>query len=140
MKPTVHSSNAPATAADRLDRPALGGALPAWRSRSAIAALCTIFVLVQLLVPAAQLIWAARPARFGWQMFSVSAPPPDFAIELRDGTTEPLDIKPYVVSLRGDVPLAQFLPPHVCRVVPGVVAVRYRLPGALHSEAYQCTH
>ena len=110
----------------------------ALRSPHVIATFCALFLLLQLIAPALQLICAPRPARFGWQMFSVSAPPPDFIVERQDRTRMPIDIKPYVLSLRGDVPLAQFLPPHLCQVLPGIVAVHYRFPGAQQSESYQC--
>jgi len=111
---------------------------PRW-ARIVVAGFCVVFLALQALVPLAQLLWAPRPARFGWQMFSVSAPPPDFAIVRADGSSAPIAIEPYVSSFRGDVPLAQFLPAHLCRVVPGAVAVRFQQAGAKQVEVYQCT-
>ena len=96
------------------------------------------FLTVQLLVPLAQLVWAPRPARFGWQMFSVVTGPPEFTLVRADGTTEPMDITPFVTSVRADVPLAEFLPPHICQAVPNVVAIRYRLLDRAVSETYIC--
>lgn len=108
-------------------------------ARIAIACFFAVFLALQALVPIYQLLVAPRPARFGWQMFSVSAPPPDFAIVRADGSSAPIAIEPYVASARGDVPLAQFLPAHLCRIVPGAAAVRVQQPGAQQVEVYQCT-
>jgi len=134
IPPTAHSAAAPdlterATAIDR---------------RSAYARTLTVvffvgFVLVQSITPVVQLLWAPRPARFGWQMFSIVAPPPAFTVVHDDGTSSAIDIEPYVTSLRGDVPLVEFLPRHLCRVVPHVVAVRIQPSNTDRPEVYQCS-
>src|SRR4051794_30668377 len=77
-----------------------------------------VFLAVQILIPLAQLAWAPRPARFGWQMYSVASAAPRFELIMRDRSSKQLDITPYVTSLRGDVPLAHFLPPHLCQLFP----------------------
>jgi hypothetical protein len=111
---------------------------PRW-ARVAVVCFFVVFVALQALVPLFQLLIAPRPARFGWQMFSISAPPPDFAVVRADGSSAPVAIESYVASFRGDVPLAQFLPAHLCRVVPGAVAVRVQPQGAQQAEVHQCT-
>lgn len=121
------------TAGDRAATPRR----PRW-TQFAVACFFVVFLALQALVPIFQLLVAPRPARFGWQMFSISAPPPDFAIVRADGSSTPIAIEPYVASARGDVPLAQFLPAHLCRVVPGAAAVRVQQPGAQQAEVFQC--
>ena len=139
MKSTLPSDNQPPATSRSLN----AGLLPQRRGASAAKLAATIFfsvfLIVQLVTPIVQLIWAPRPARFGWQMFSVDVPPPVFSVVLDDGTTKPVGLEPYVSSLRGDVPLAQFLPAHLCRVVPQAVAVQYQLHGAHRAETYQCS-
>jgi len=139
MKPAVPSNTRPSAAAESMSHRALvrGGRAP-W-VRAIATTFFVGFLIVQVLTPIVQLISAPRPARFGWQMFSVSAPPPSFAVTLDDGTTRPIAIELFVTSLRGDVPLSQFLPPHLCRVVPHVVAVRYQFHEASQSETYLCS-
>ncbi len=97
------------------------------------------FLIIQLITPIVQLFWAPRPARFGWQMFSLSSPPPNFAVVLDDGTSKPIAIESFVTSLRAEVPLTQFLPPHLCRVVPHVVAVRSKFRAASQTNIYLCS-
>ncbi len=97
-----------------------------------------VFLAVQILVPLAQFMWAPRPARFGWQMYAVASAAPRFELIMRDGTAKPLDITPYVTSLRGDVPLARFLPQHLCTLFPGAAAVHYKMDDGSQAGAYQC--
>jgi hypothetical protein len=107
---------------------------------SVIIAACffVVFLAVQLLMPLAQLAWSPRPARFGWQMYSVVSVAPSFELIMRDGAARPLDITPYVTSLRGDVPLARFLPPHLCRLFPDAAAVHYQMDDGSQAGTYQC--
>ena len=105
-----------------------------------VAAACffVAFLAVQLIVPIVQIVWAPRPARFGWQMYSVVSAEPRFELELRDGIRQPVAIEPYVTSLRGDVPLARFLPAHLCRLFPNSVAVHYQTDDGSQSGTYLC--
>jgi hypothetical protein len=107
---------------------------------SAIIAACffVIFLAAQLLIPLAQLAWSPRPARFGWQMYSVVSSAPRFELIMRDGAAKSLDITPYVTSLRGDVPLARFLPAHLCTLFPDAAAVRYHVDDGSQAGTYQC--
>ncbi len=91
-----------------------------------------------MLIPLVQLAWSPRPARFGWQMYSVVSAAPRFELIMRDGTAKPLDITPYVTSLRGDVPLARFLPPHLCTLFPDAAAVHYQMDDGSQAGTYQC--
>jgi|SRR4051812_3390624 len=97
-----------------------------------------VFLAAQILIPLAQLVWAPRPARFGWQMYSVESEAPRFELILRNGVTKPLDITPYVTSLRGDVPLARFLPRHLCTLFPNAAAVHYQMANGSQAGTFQC--
>ena len=110
------------------------------RTASTIIAGCffVVFLAVQILMPLAQLAWSPRPARFGWQMYSVVSSAPSFELIMRDGAAKPLDISPYVTSLRGDVPLARFLPSHLCRLFPDAAAVHYQMDDGSQAGTYQC--
>ena len=107
---------------------------------SIILAACffVIFLAAQLLIPLAQLAWSPRPARFGWQMYSVVSVAPHFELIMRDGDVKSLDITPYVTSLRGDVPLARFLPPHLCMLFPDAAAIHYQKDDGSQAGTYQC--
>jgi hypothetical protein len=95
-----------------------------WTSKAAVAAtFFLLFVLVQTLVPAA-LLWSPRPARFGWQMFSAKPRSFRYVLVLRDGTSQPVQLSRYLAQSRGEVAMDEALPPHLCRVVPGLAAVR----------------
>jgi hypothetical protein len=139
MKPALPSNTGPSPAAESMpNRALLRGGRSAW-VRAVATAFFIGFLIIQVIAPIVQLVWAPRPARFGWQMFSVNAPPPSFAVTLDDGTTRPIAIESFVTSLRGDVPLSQFLPPHLCRVVPHVVAVHWQFSESPQSETYLCS-
>ena len=97
-----------------------------------------VFLAAQMVVPLAQLAWSPRPARFGWQMYSVVSAAPRFTLIMRDGAEKPLDITPYVTSLRGDVPLARFLPLHLCTLFPDVATVHYQMDDGSQAGTYSC--
>ena len=107
---------------------------------SSIVAACffVAFLAAQLAIPLVQLAWAPRPARFGWQMYSVISAAPRFELIMRDGATKPLDITPYVSSMRGDVPLARFLPPHLCALFPDAAAIHYQMDDRSQAGTYSC--
>jgi len=108
------------------------------RRRLVAASFLVVFLAIQLAVPLVQLVWSPRPARFGWQMYSVKSAAPRFELIMRDGSASPLDITPYVTSMRADVPLARFLPPHLCNLFPDAAAVSYALAGDVSAGTYQC--
>ena len=138
MKPALPSDGVSPAARQQLGTGWLAHAGARW-AKLAATIFCVVFLAIQLATPVVQLIWAPRPARFGWQMFSVDVPPPSFTAVLDNGTTQPVALEPYVTSLRGDVPLAQFLPAHLCRVLPHVVAIRYQRSNQPQSETYRCS-
>lgn len=96
-----------------------------------------LFLIVQIGVPLAKLA-TPRPARFGWQMFSVRHQRVRFTLVKRDGTIEPLDLRRYLGQSRGEVDLTKALPPHLCRVVPDLAAVRITPPKSKVSQVYRC--
>jgi hypothetical protein len=96
------------------------------------------FLAGQILIPLAQLAWSPRPARFGWQMYSVASAAPRFELIMRDGAVKPLDITPYVTSLRADVPLARFLPPHLCMLFPDAAVIHHQMDDGSQAGTYQC--
>ncbi|HJZ45549.1 MAG TPA: hypothetical protein VKE41_00215 [Roseiflexaceae bacterium] len=111
--------------------------------RKHLAELCAagffvVFLAIQILVPIVQLISAPRPARWGWQMYSVASAQPRFELLLRDGSSKPIDITPYVTSMRGDVPLARFLPAHLCALFPDAVTVHYHMDDGSQAGTFQC--
>jgi hypothetical protein len=107
---------------------------------SSIVAACFFvgFLAAQLAIPLIQLAWSPRPARFGWQMYSVISAAPRFELIMHDGTAKPLDIRPYVTSMRGDVPLARFLPPHLCTLFPDATAIHYQMDDRSQAGIYPC--
>ena len=108
---------------------------------SIIIAMCffVAFLAAQLAIPLIQLAWSPRPARFGWQMYSVISAAPRFELIMHDGTAKPLDIRPYVTSMRGDVPLARFLPPHLCTLFPDAAAIHYQMDDRSQAGIYPCS-
>jgi len=109
-----------------------------WTAESAAAiAFFVLFLLVQTAVPLVQL-WAPRPARFGWQMFSARQPRARFSLVLRDGTVQPAKLDLYVAQSRGEVDLEEALPRHLCRVVPDVAAVQIDAPDATQPRFHSC--
>ena len=95
-----------------------------------------LFLLIQTGVPLVRL-WAPRPARFGWQMFSASQARARFSLVLRDGTVQPANLGLYVAHSRGEVNLEKALPPHLCRVVPDLASVQITSPDSRH-RVYKC--
>jgi hypothetical protein len=105
--------------------------------RVAATAFFLLFLLVQTAVPVVQL-WAPRPARFGWQMFSAAPSRPRFSLVMRDGTVRPADLRLYVAESRGEVDLEKALPPHLCRVVPEAASVQITTPDSKLPRVYEC--
>jgi hypothetical protein len=83
-------------------------------------------------VPLAQLL-QPLPARFAWQMYARAPAPDAFSVEVADGTTIEVDLAQLAAYLRPEIDRAHFLPPHLCRTVPGAVAVRIAQPGGAPS-------
>jgi hypothetical protein len=109
-----------------------------WRGRT-IAAVAFFFsvLVIQVGIPLIQL-WAPRPARFGWQMFTARPAPTRYTLVFHDGTRKPVDLEPYVAKSRGEMDVETALPPHLCRVVPDLASVLVLPPGARQPRVHPC--
>lgn len=103
----------------------------------AAAAFFLLYLLVQTAVPLVRL-WAPRPARFGWQMFSAKFQRTRYTLVLRDGTRRPADLSLYVAQSRGEMDLQGALPAHLCRVVAGLASVQVDAPGSAEPRVHTC--
>jgi len=112
------------------------------RSSSALLARATVvvaFLTLQVVVPTL-LLFGARPARFGWQMFAAHTRAPVYVVERTDGSRAVIDVDDYFAMRRGDLDPAVFarFPAHLCALEPSIVTVyEQRIPqGAI--EAHAC--
>lgn len=96
-----------------------------------------LFLSIQTAVPLVKL-WAPRPARFGWQMFSGRQERARFSLVMRDGTSRPVNLALYLAQSRGEMDPDEALPQHLCRVVPDVASVQVTAPGSKASRVYKC--
>ena len=110
---------------------------PSTLSRVVSMAFFLLFLLIQTGVPLIRL-WAPRPARFGWQMFSARPHRPRFSLLMRDGTSHPVTLGLYVAHSRGEVDMEKALPPHLCRVVPDLASVQITAPNSKQARIYKC--
>ncbi len=94
-----------------------------------VAVFVVAYVAVQLALPGIKL-WEARPARFGWHMFSGIHPSPLFSVALPDGSTRPVAIEEHYGNPRADLHYEDHLPAHLCRRLPGIRAVHLERSGA----------
>ena len=86
-------------------------------------ALGVAFLVVQAVVPVVIWFTQPRPAPFAWEMFAETPAPPHIQVVLEDGTRSTVNLSDVVVRTRGDIPYAQVLPSHLCRVIDGATAV-----------------
>jgi hypothetical protein len=105
--------------------------------RVATTAFFVLFLLIQTGVPLVKL-WAPRPARFGWQMFSARQQRARFSLVMRDGTGQPANLGLYVAQSRGELDLEKALPRHLCRVVPDVASVQITALNSKQPRVYKC--
>ncbi|MCB0062276.1 MAG: hypothetical protein KDE19_09180 [Caldilineaceae bacterium] len=105
------------------------------RSNDWVTGFIFVFLALQILVPA-YLLHAARPARWGWQMYSSYAQLPQIVLQLSDGTVQSVDLTEYVVNARYEILKAQTLLPHFCALADHVIAVQYRAGDEI--EVQQC--
>jgi len=117
--------------------PSANGASRSPLSRRAAACFFVVYLIVQVSLPVYRL-WAPRPARFGWQMFSSSVYPVRVWLLRRDGSEEPLDPAAYVGNPRADLDYEKFVPPHICKLRPEVASVRFQLPAPAPLKEYPC--
>jgi len=71
-------------------------------------------------------------------MWSARRRPTLFFVVMTDGTTRPADLSRYIGWSRGELDLTKRLPPHLCRVVPDLVAVQIQPPGSETRDIYSC--
>jgi hypothetical protein len=95
------------------------------------------YLLVQTVVPLMALT-RSRPARFGWQMFSATPSGVAFTLIFDDGRRQVTDVRPFIGQTRGELVLDDDLPPHLCRLNPGVVAVEVAHTSRRDSRRYSC--
>jgi hypothetical protein len=94
---------------------------------------------LQIGVPLRQL-FRPRPARFGWQMFSVRPPPP-IVIVLREGSArDTLHVDDYFAFRRGDLnpSYVEHLAPHLCAVIPDAQGIVLHRRAAAPAEIHRC--
>ena len=88
-----------------------------WR-QAATAGLVAVVLAVMLAIPTRALL-AERPARFGWQMYTVAYGAPRAWTRQADGTLVELSFLERFAVLRGDLPDPDAVARAVCRFVPG---------------------
>ncbi len=87
------------------------------RPRALTAMLVAAFILLAIMVPALAL-GQPRPARFGWQMYSVAQPAPMAWLQAADGSVRAYDLAEHLAVLRGDIPDSQALGHALCEMEP----------------------
>lgn len=75
--------------------------------------LVAAFVVLAILVPALAL-GQPRPARFGWQMYSVAQPAPRAWLQADDGSVREFDLADRLAVLRADIPDPTSLGKRLC--------------------------
>lgn len=100
------------------------------------AAFVVLFVAWQLLVPAGML-FAERPARFGWQMYSALPDLPQAWLLDGAGHETPVDVSLVFAESRAEIDYAAALVGGLCDV-PGTVAVRLWEPDERSPELIDC--
>jgi hypothetical protein len=117
------------------------GARPRWTlPRVLAAAFVVVWLAVQVGVPVLQHLTTEGARPFAWQMFSRRVEVPRFKVVTADGTeTEVADWERYLGRTRLEVDFARHVPPHLCRVEPGAVAVTtYRDDGSGPVARLEC--
>ena len=96
-----------------------------WRkSRTVAAASVALFVILQLAIPLGRIGDAEQIQRFGWQMFSTLGEPIEFTVHTSTGSLV-IDLEEVMARVRGDIPLEELLPPHLCSTVEGAETVTW---------------
>lgn len=103
-----------------------------WRKSPAVAAVAVVlFVVLQLAIPINRMDNEEGPQGFGWQMFSTVGEAIEFTVHTPTGTVV-IDLEDVMARARGDIPLEELLPPHLCNTVEGAVSVTW------DNKSYQC--
>ncbi len=103
-----------------------------WRKSPIVAAIAVVlFVVLQLAIPISRMGNDGGLQRFGWQMFSTIGEAIEFKVHTPTGTVV-IDLEEVMARARGDIPLEELLPPHLCNRVEGAVSVTW------DDKSYQC--
>lgn len=110
------------------------GLVRTWRDRAVVATVVALF-----LVPAAILLLAPKPSRFGFQMYSGYGVV-DATWQDRTGRTHEVDIYDHLANDRGEVDWPRLLPERLCDRIPGAVEVEVRRtqPGGDERRSVTC--
>ena len=106
------------------------------RSSRLVAAAIALFVAWQLLMPAA-LLFANRPAPFGWQMYSALPDLPRAWVLDAEGRESPVDLRTLFAETRAEIDYAAALRAGLCNL-PAVVAVKVQEPERPSPELIEC--
>lgn len=108
-----------------------------WERRTLItAAFVVLFVAWQLLVPAGML-FAERPARFGWQMYSALPDLPQAWLIDGAGHETPVDVSSLFAESRAEIDYAAALRAGLCDL-PGAITVKLREADRPSPELIKC--
>lgn len=98
--------------------------------------LIAAFLAVQLVVPAVAL-FAPRPARFGWHMYSALPPVPQAWIVHADGSSEAVDVTSLFVVPRAEIDYAAALRDRLCGI-SRAVEIRVQPDADAPMESIRC--
>jgi len=106
-------------------------------TRRALAiAFFSAYLIVQLTVPTLAL-FAERPARFGWQMYSALPSAPRAWVVQADGTEQPVDMTRLFAVQRSEIDYASALIAGLCKAT-GATAVKVQRGEGSPSETVTC--
>lgn len=109
----------------REDRRVYRDDMTQWRTSHLVAGVViALFLIVQLTIPIVQ-AGSDAPERFAWQMFSKGESAPDFVIVLSNGETQPIELADYVAAGRAEIDYDEYMPPHLCSVIPDAVEITW---------------
>jgi hypothetical protein len=101
-----------------------------------IAVFVVVFVAFQLVVPAVTL-FAHRPARFGWQMYSALPDLPQAWLVDAAGKETRVELGPLFAESRAEIDYAAALRSGLCHL-PGTASVKLLEPDATVPEIVDC--
>ena len=84
-------------------------------ARTATIVVIAAFMVLAVAIPTVALL-SPRPARFGWQMYSVAHPAPRAWLQASDGSTREYDLADKLAVLRADVPDAAGVGRQLCMI------------------------
>jgi len=103
-----------------------------WRkSRTAAAVAVVLFVVLQLAIPISRISADDETVRFGWQMFSTVGESIEFTVHTSTASFV-IDLEAVMARARGDIPLEELLPPHLCDTIQEAESVTW------HDKSYEC--